>query len=133
MVDAFSRLFGKGFRKNTSSSNSNDELSSSIKRSDPLPDVETSSSDENGFTLIGDAPANVVPPPSAVRRVEPIIPSDAPHMLEGVPFAISPAWSLKGKDAEDQNLDRILAEVESLSWNALDYNFSIEKSVLEAN
>ncbi|CAB4055777.1 unnamed protein product [Lepeophtheirus salmonis] len=135
MVDAFTRLFGKGLKKSAIPMGYDENTSSGSKGSaySSIPDVETKNdaASDNGFTFIGDAPPPVDPP--IVKKVEPIIPSDAPHMLDGVPFTISSAWAIKDQDTDSQQLDRLIAEVESITWSPLQYNFSIEKSVIEAN
>ena len=159
MVDAFSRLFGKGSKK-TPSGSSIPPLSPSSDAAMLSPGPSTSdhgggASDDDGFTHVN-FNGRSQPPPGAAADFPgyPVLPpkDSAPpyptatmtsqfsvtgtgHVLDGVPFALSGRCSKKGggeRDEFDTAVDDITQRIENAKsiLQSSSYDFQVERSVV---
>lgn len=114
------RLFGRSKVKKSSSSNNSPTVPASV------------TGEDEGFSLVTTPPPIVEPPVQkpAYQQQQSICRS----YLDGVPFVLN----TKVCSTSSNDLDQILARIEGLServksvdWTATDYDFRLERSVVE--
>lgn len=137
------RLFGRSTKKSSAPSNSGQEQADNSAEDDgftvvaaeeqpPLIQISNAQPSVNSSNPYGYTTPGYSPYPVGSSQTQAAAPAKKPvHYLDGVPFVL-------GNGSSESDIDAILARVESASeklksinWGVYEYDFGIEKTVIE--